>query len=204
MHAITVRISLAQQRLAILYALLFSLRTLSVLAIGVVLLAGIFAFHPTSVLVSSAATGITIGLGAWIALNAALFAANIKASKHTTPFPQNFLITYVFTTAGCEISTKDASKKIPRSDFRRLLRRPCFFLLEIVEGTLEHEPSNPSAISLHPYFAQSKMSAAAKTAFPIVSLLPLSSRSFLILPKASFGPGEIAFISRIPRHPADS
>ncbi len=142
MHAITVRISDFQLRLAILCALLESLRTVSMLVIGIALIAGVFVLHLQGMvgasLFSSVTAGILIGLIGWIALNAVLFVVNVKAAHCITPSPQSTPLAYLFTNEGCKISKGDISRSIPREDFRRLLRRPSMSLLKVV-GT--HPPT---------------------------------------------------------------
>jgi hypothetical protein len=91
-QAIFVRLSDLQLRLAILYALLQSLRTVSTLVIGIALIAGVFALHLQGMvgatLFSSVTAGILIGLIGWIALNAVLFVANVKTANRVKPPPR--------------------------------------------------------------------------------------------------------------------
>jgi hypothetical protein len=197
MYTIAARFSMMQVRMAVLYVLLQTFRSLNAFVVASAIILGVCVLRAVDIVGSntllSVTTGISVGLIGWIALIAVLYGVNMRFVKRRVLALASTRVTYHLSNEGCTVSSDAWNGFLPWQSFGRLVRRPNIWLLEIVEQRPSKEMTESLSAALRTTPLDEAMAAQTR-GFPIFWVLPVPLRTFLALPAATLHAEQLAFI----------
>src|ERR1700730_15184682 len=132
MYSITVRFSMMQVRMAVLYVLSQTYRILSTFMVATAIVVGFRVLQAINMVdantLLSVTIGISLGLIGWIAIIAGLYGVNMRFVKRLVQALPSTSVTYDLSSEGCAVLSDAWNGFLPWHSFGRLVPRPYMWL----------------------------------------------------------------------------